>query len=391
MFTLDHSRKTLIRLKKRGFAELNFQERPDLQEWLVRTPDALGEELLIVQKEFDGFADTRERLDILALDKEGRLVVIENKLDDSGRDAVWQVMKYAAYCSRLKKSQIINIYQEYLGRRSESADAEAKICDFLGVTDLDDVVLNPRNEQRLVLVAGSFRKEVTAAVLWLLGHGVQAQCFRVLPYSIDEGGERLIIDVQQIIPTPEAADYMIEMAAKDSEDRPNQKKMRRSHRLRREFWAHTLEALRARGASRFENIGDSADLSRNWIGCVSETSGCRYALNLLQSEVRVDLYLNRSIQKQNKWIFDQLHGKKEKIERDFGNSLFWQRLDDRKACRISISKPIDGFNEDNWPVAIEWICDSFERLERCFSPYLIELNRGLKSDQSSLTPAIGRE
>jgi hypothetical protein len=29
----------------------------------------LGEELLIIQKEFDGFEDTNERLDLLALDK----------------------------------------------------------------------------------------------------------------------------------------------------------------------------------------------------------------------------------------------------------------------------------------------------------------------------------
>ena len=36
-------------------------------------PGALGEELLIVQKEFDCFADTRERLDLLALDKCGFL------------------------------------------------------------------------------------------------------------------------------------------------------------------------------------------------------------------------------------------------------------------------------------------------------------------------------
>jgi RecB family endonuclease NucS len=43
---------------------------------------------LIIQKEFAGFGDTKERLDLLALDKKGKLVVIENKLDDSGRDAV---------------------------------------------------------------------------------------------------------------------------------------------------------------------------------------------------------------------------------------------------------------------------------------------------------------
>lgn len=37
-----------------------------------------------------GFDDTRERLDLLAIDKVGNLVIIENKLDDSGRDVVRQ-------------------------------------------------------------------------------------------------------------------------------------------------------------------------------------------------------------------------------------------------------------------------------------------------------------
>jgi len=46
----------------------------------------LGEELLIIQKEFSGFSDTNERLDLLTIDYKGNLVIIENKLDDSGKD-----------------------------------------------------------------------------------------------------------------------------------------------------------------------------------------------------------------------------------------------------------------------------------------------------------------
>ena len=116
MFKVILSENRLVRLEKRRFSDLHVQERPHLQEWLVQTPEALGEELLVIQKEFDGFADTRERLDLLALDKEGRLVVIENKLDDSGRDVVWQALKYVAYCSSLKKAEIVEIYQKYLDR-----------------------------------------------------------------------------------------------------------------------------------------------------------------------------------------------------------------------------------------------------------------------------------
>ena len=115
VFQVIRSKNRLVRLEERRFSDLKLREREHLQEWLAHTPEALGEELLIIQKEFDGFADTRERLDLLALDKEGRLVVIENKLDDSGRDVVWQALKYAAYCSNLKQKDIVAIYQKYLG------------------------------------------------------------------------------------------------------------------------------------------------------------------------------------------------------------------------------------------------------------------------------------
>ena len=36
-------------------------------------------ELLVNKKEFSRFEDTKERLDLLALDKKGNLVIIENK------------------------------------------------------------------------------------------------------------------------------------------------------------------------------------------------------------------------------------------------------------------------------------------------------------------------
>jgi hypothetical protein len=43
------------------------------------------------------------------------ILLIENKLDDSGRDVVWQALKYASYCSSLSKSQIVAIHQNCIG------------------------------------------------------------------------------------------------------------------------------------------------------------------------------------------------------------------------------------------------------------------------------------
>ncbi|MDE0243934.1 MAG: DUF4268 domain-containing protein [Gammaproteobacteria bacterium] len=373
MFKVNLSENRLVRLEKRRFNDLNLQERPHLQEWLVQTPEALGEELLVIQKEFDGFADTRERLDLLALDKEGRLVVIENKLDDSGRDVVWQALKYVAYCSSLKKAEIVEIYQKYLDRWLDGQNAVANLCEFLDIEDLDDTVLNAGNDQRLILVAANFRKEVTATVLWLIGHGVQAQCFRVLPYSF---GEELLIDLQQIIPTPEAADYMIGMAAKESEEKSVQGTQKRRQEMRRAFWTRTLEELRSRNIARYANISPSKD---HWLSSATGVSSCGFSLIFLKSEARVELYLARAEASENKWIFDRLERERQEIEERFGAELKWQRLDDKKASRISHAHPFDGYDDENWPDMIEWLCQHFVKLEEAFTEPLARLNQQLRS------------
>ncbi len=114
MFTVNQHTNRISPVTTKSFSDLGVTERKHLQEWLAYQPDALGEDLLIIQKEFDGFDETRERLDLLALDKDGNLVIIENKLDDSGRDVVWQSLKYASYCASLTKGQIVGIYQQYI-------------------------------------------------------------------------------------------------------------------------------------------------------------------------------------------------------------------------------------------------------------------------------------
>ena len=77
MFLIDTHNKKAVSLEKKSFSELKLSERYDLQEWIADKPSILGENLLILQKEFDGFLNTNERLDLLALDESGKLVVIE--------------------------------------------------------------------------------------------------------------------------------------------------------------------------------------------------------------------------------------------------------------------------------------------------------------------------
>ena len=217
MYLIVKTSNRISNVEKCSFSELGFNERQHLQEWLANHPEAFGEELLIIQKEFAGFDETNERLDLLAIDKEGNLVIIENKLDDTGKDVVWQSIKYASYCSSLSKQQIVQIFQEFIDKEQPSAgaDAHTALCNFLDCSDLSETDLNQRTSQRLILVAANYRKEVTSTALWLIDNGLQVQCFKATPYQLTiENNDTYLLNMEQIIPTPEAKDFMINMASK---------------------------------------------------------------------------------------------------------------------------------------------------------------------------------
>lgn len=379
MFQIDRSTNRLRKLERTSFSEVGFREREHLQEWLATMPDALceamseGEDgLLIIQKEFDGFDGTRERLDLLALDRNGQLVVIENKLDDSGRDVVWQALKYAAYSSSLKKAEIVGIFQQYLDRHG-GGDAAGTICEFLGEDTLDEVVLNDGISQRIVFIAANFRREVTATVLWLREHQIDARCVKVVPYRF--GGE-VFVDLQQVIPPPEAADYMIRMAEKDSEEKSSRRSRSTRHQIRRSFWEQALPHLRERGSSRYNSVGPTDD---NWLSVGTGMSGCIYALVLRKDQVRVELVIQRPQKDTNEWVFDQLLAQREAVEAKVGSALEWRRQETSKRCTIAMTRDVDGFDEENWPDITRWLADGIAKFEATFAEPISMLNQRIKS------------
>ena len=382
MFTVNHQTNRISPVKTKRFSELGFTERKHLQEWLAHEPSALGEELLIIQKEFDGFDDTRERLDLLALDKDGNLVIIENKLDDSGRAVGRQALKYASYCASLTKAQIVDIYQQYLDRYepvtrevdllNAPASASARICEFLDAPDLDELKLNLGNSQRIMLVAANFRKEVTSTALWLLGQGISIACFKITPYSL---GEQLLINIDQIIPTPEAKELMIGINAKEAEEKTTEVVLKNRHTVRREYWERALEAFQKSACQLYNNISPSKD---HWLSAGSGLSGCPYNLIFLQKELRVELWISRGVTEENKYLFDLLSQSKQDIEHTFGAELEWMRLDEKKSCRIQFSTKADGFNKDTWPQAVAWHLEQMTKLEKALKGPLQKAAEAMK-------------
>lgn len=389
MFKIDPTSNRINPLEVKRFTDLGFTERKHLQEWLENYPQALtqgdGDELLIIQKEFDGFDDTRERLDLLAIDKEGNLVIIENKLDDSGRDVVWQALKYASYCANLKKQQVVEIFQRYLNQKAQNTgnepdNAERVLLEFLQADDLQSVQLNTLKSQRLMLVAAHYRKEVTNTVLWLSQFGVNCQCFKVTPY---QAGAELFLNVEQIIPTPEASGFMIGMMAKEAEEKSASNEQRQSHRLRLAFWEQALEAFGQSDCDLYNNISPGKD---HWLSAGSGLSGMTFNLIFSKNEVRVEYSMARPQAEANQFVFEQLQVEKDAIESSFGAALVWMPLPNRKSCRIHYAMPVDGYDKANWPEMIQWLVDHMTRLEKALSGPLDKVRQELKTTNFSKEP-----
>jgi hypothetical protein len=384
MFRIDKASNRITKLKEVRFSDLGFNEREHLQEWLANQPDSLGEDLLIIQKEFAGFDETKERLDLLALDKSGALVIIENKLDDSGRDVVWQCLKYASYCSTLSKSNIAEIYQQFLDREGIKGNAQERICQFLGEEDFGEVILNTGSEQRLIMVAGQFRKEVTSTVLWLLKHDVRVQCFKAIPF---QHADLLLLKLEQVIPLAEAQELMIGIAEKEKEEHSTERGQAARHLLRFEFWNQMLEALEHAGVGLYENVSASRD---HWLNAGAGIGGVHYTMIFGRDEARVDFSLATSSKEKNKFLFDQLYERKERIEKLFGSSMEWRRMDDNKVSLIVFAKPFDGYARETWPEMIAWLGEHIRKLEDAFEPQVADLRQALRSKFGKIEPKAGK-
>lgn len=191
-------------LRRTTFSAHGVGETAHLHKWILADPNVLGEELLVVTHEYAGFDRSRKRLDILALDRAGKLVVIELKLDTTGHFADLQAINYAAMVSTMLMSDVVRLRATHAGLSPE--EAKVQIADFVGasvdeLSELDD-------QPRVIIAAGGFGGlEITSTVLWLRGFGVDMKLVEIAPY--DNGRGQLILVPRVVVPIPEAAAYMV--------------------------------------------------------------------------------------------------------------------------------------------------------------------------------------
>ena len=368
MYILNDNKTTISPAEKKSFSELGLKERQNLQEWIATAPanilsDIFGEELLIIQKEFDGFSETRERLDLLALDKQGRLVIIENKLDDSGKDVMWQAIKYASYCSTLSKQDIIDIFADYLG---DGQNAINKIKDFFYPRDLDNIELNfGENTQRIFFVAANFRKEVTSSALWLSKFGLDVRCFKVTPF---EYNNRVLIDFDQIIPVKGAEEYTIRMAAKTQEATQALAVVTERAESCRKFWSEFID-YNEKNDGPYKSSSSSKD---SWLSKSVGISGVNVNVVISRNNCRVELYISfgDGDKDRHKNAYDVYYDAKHEIESQMpGLTLDWERRDEYVTSRIKLEKQLSYINEDQRQEVIEFLTNGSKRFLEVFSKY----------------------
>jgi len=142
MYLINKEKVKISKISERQFFVLGINERNHLYEWIVSNFDYLGEKLLIIQKDFDRTARANQRFDLLALDKQGNLVLIKNELDNSGNDVIWQVVKYPSYSFNLSLNQIKSMYQQYLDEENGNEKADDNLIEFYQTSDYENLFDN---------------------------------------------------------------------------------------------------------------------------------------------------------------------------------------------------------------------------------------------------------
>ena len=127
---------------------------------------------------------------------------------------------------------------------------------FFNEVEYEEIQLNKGQTQRIIMVAGNFRKEVTSTVLWLMNYKLRIQCFKVTPYALEE---QLFLDIEQIIPMTDSEEYIISMADKTQEDIDAQVELKTRHYQRLEFWKMLLKEMNSR-SSLFQNVNQQKTL-----------------------------------------------------------------------------------------------------------------------------------
>jgi hypothetical protein len=364
----EYTTDKLEELSEIRFNEVGIREREDLQRLLRDQIEVIEPDLLVISEEFSEWDESRRRIDLLAIDSSANLVVIELKRTEDGGHMELQAIRYAAMVSTMTFGRAVSVYADYLSRRGLDLDAEAALIDFLGWDEAREEDFAP--DVRIILVSADFSRELTTSVMWLAERNIDIRCVRVKPYR---RGDQILIDVQQIIPLPEAEEYQVRVREKASQERAARHSEGDREQRHLKFWSLLLPKANA-VTPLHQNVSPS---KQHWISTTSHGLGFVYVL--ARGRARIEIYIGRPDRDENKAIFDELEGHRTEIEKAFGGELSWQRLGQKVGCRIAaFANSGSTQDESTWGKLHAEMIDLMVRLEAALSPYIARYRQGEK-------------
>jgi hypothetical protein len=321
IFRFNKTTKEITVFEETTFGMQGILERQDIEEWIENNPEILGEDLLVITTEYDKFDKTDERLDILALDTNGVLVIVELKKDDSGKNVDVQAIKYASYCSSLTLNDVINIHQQYLQRKGKPENKDnikKKITDFT-----EDENLEIAGPPRVILVSKNFRQEVTSFVLFLLKNSkLDIKCIKLTPY--EASGDSIEFEVSTLIPLPQDSEFMI------TNENEEVKKYGQISEDRLEFFNHITSVLK-------EKIPNFScyRVGNNWINfSFFDKRNPRFSVSFHKKTTSIELEIDSRGRIKNKDIINKLEPLKNELESKLKEPVSFERILGYERIRI---------------------------------------------------------
>ena len=150
----------------------------------------------------------------------------------------------------------------------------------------------------------------------------------------------------------------------------------------RKYFQQLIDELREKHSFTGARVGQP----QNWYSFASGFSGVVYGASFAQGErVRVDLYIDQGDLEQNKRLFDWLVKDRKQAETEFGESMEWERLDDRRASRIAVYRS-GSIESENLAEIRSWSIERLLKLKKVFSPRLKLYKKGTQQVTVNSSP-----
>ena len=290
----------LGKLEKVDLRKIWTNEEYDFSVWLSKEEnlkelsDTIGVEIVLEERES---AVGKYSVDIYGKEEgTDRKVVIENQLEDSNHDHLGKIITYAS-----------------------GKDAKTIIW----------IVKRARDEHR-------------QAIEWLNAHTDEEVGFFLLEIEVWKIGDSLAAPKFNIVSKPN--DW--------GKSQKSNTSLGKAQKLQGEFW----QAFGEYGASNEEyskEFNKRKALPQHWYDLPMGSSEYHISLTCAtqRNEIGIEVYIDN-----NKDIYDLFYNNKDKIEENTNLKYKWQRLDNKKASRIKVTKKCDVNNQEEWEEAFEWFC-----------------------------------